>query len=290
MKYRFMEENLPDFSVERMANVLEVSRSGYYAWCKERRDRAEDAMDIRLDMEIRLIFEASKGRYGSVKVHRKLAERGFSCGRKRVAARMKAMGFRSKTKKKFRVTTDSRHSYPISPNLLDRQFTTEGPDQAWVSDITYLWTNRGWLYLCVFIDLFSRKVVGWALKDSLDATLVTDAFERAFWSRKPGAGLLIHSDRGIQYASTAFRELLARCKCVQSMSRKGNCWDNAVAESFFRIFKTEFLYHINLFDPMHAHREIFHYIEVFYNRQRIHSTLNYQTPEAFERRKIKLAA
>lgn len=283
MKYRFMEENRSEFSVEKMAQLLDVSKSGYYDWRKERKDRVAAERDLRFDMEIRLIFEGSRGRYGSVKIHDELRKRGFRCSRTRVATRMKTMGLRSKTVKKFRVTTDSKHSYPVSPNLLNRHFTVEVPDRVWVSDITYLWTKSGWLYLCVVLDLFSRKVVGWALKNTLEASLVTEAFNRAFWSRKPGPELMIHSDRGVQYACAAFRELLASWKCVQSMSRKGNCWDNAVSESFFRIFKVEFLYHIDLMDENHARSEIFEYLEIFYNRQRIHSTLNYQTPEEFER-------
>lgn len=203
-------------------------------------------------MEIRLSFEVNHGRYGSVKVHREVAMRGFLCGRNRVARRMKALGLRSKTRRKFRVTTESKHSYPISPNLLKRNFATEAPNRVWASDITYIWAQRGCLYLRVFIDLFSQRVVGWSLKNSLDATLVIAALQRAVRAQRPRLGLMIHSNRGDQYAHTAFREVLAANKCIQNMSRKRNCWDNAISESFFRALKTELVYHIDLLASDHA--------------------------------------
>lgn len=186
----------------------------------------------RLDAQIRQIYDGSKGRYGSPKITRELEDRGCRVSKSRVARRMRAIGLRSKIRRKYRVTTDSKHHFPAAPNLLERNFTTNAPDQTWVSDITYLATRTGWLYLTVIIDLFSRLVVGWALSSSLSHEMVVTALKRAVRSRRPGKGVVFHSDRGIQYACGDFRKELDNCGFIQSMSRKGNCWDNAVAESF----------------------------------------------------------
>jgi transposase InsO family protein len=244
----------------------------------------------RLDAQIRQIYDGSKGRYGSPKITRELEDRGCRVSKSRVARRMRAIGLRSKIRRKYRVTTDSKHHFPAAPNLLERNFTTNAPDQTWVSDITYLATRTGWLYLTVIIDLFSRLVVGWALSSSLSHEMVVTALKRAVRSRRPGKGVVFHSDRGIQYACGDFRKELDNCGFIQSMSRKGNCWDNAVAESFFGIMKTELVYHERYEGHQDTLHSIFEYIEVFYNRQRKHSTLGYLSPAEYEKQKINLCA
>jgi len=196
---------------------------------------------------------------------------------------MKAAGLRSIVRRKFRATTDSKHSHPVAGNLLQRDFSASAPNTVWVSDISYIATERGWLYLTVFLDLFSRMVVGWALSSSLDSQMVQTALRRAIRNRRPDAGLIIHSDRGVQYACHDFRKLLYKHALVQSMSRMGDCWDNAVAESFFSIIKSELIHHVRFKGPQDTLAAIFEYIEVYYNLKRKHSTLDYQTPNQFER-------
>jgi putative transposase len=267
------------FSVERMANVLEVTRSGYYAWLKRPlSNRAKE--DMRLTLEIRALFEKSKKRSGSPKITNALQKNGIKISRKRVCRIMRKNGLRSCIRKKYRVTTDSRHSYPVAPNLLNRRFTVSYPNLVWVSDITYLKVGNRWMYLVVFIDLYSRMVVSWALSDSLEHQFVLDAFKRALWQRRPPKGLMVHSDRGVQYACDTFRNAIKTTGCIQSMSRKGNCWDNAVAESFFHLFKSELGEEFS--DNHSAYHDIFEYIEIDYNRQRTHETLGYYSPAIFE--------
>jgi len=203
---------------------------------------------------------------------------------------MRKAGLRSKIRRKYRVTTDSKHHFPVAPNLLERNFTAAVPDKVWVSDITYLATRTGWLYLTVIIDLFSRMVVGWALSSSLSHEMVVTALKRAIKNRRPGKGLIFHSDRGVQYACTGFRKELGKHDFVQSMSRKGNCWDNAVAESFFGVMKTELVYHERYEGHQDTLHSIFEYIEVFYNRERKHSTIGYLTPVEYEKQKLKFCA
>ena len=223
-----------------MCRVLEVSRSGYYRWLKRKPSR-RDIDNQRLDAEIRGIFDGSRGRYGSPKITKELQDRGRRVSKSQVARRMRAAGLRSKVRRKYRVTTDSKHHFPVAPNLLERNFSTTAPDKVWASDITYLATRKGWLYLTVIIDLFSRLVVGWALSSSLSHDMVVTALKRAIRRRRPGKGLVFHSDRGVQYACNDFREELDKYGCIQSMSRKGDCWDNAVAESFFGIIPNWFI-------------------------------------------------
>jgi transposase InsO family protein len=243
-----------------------------------------------LDAEIREIYDASKGRYGSPKITQELHDRGRRVSKNRVARRMRDAGLRSKVRRKYRVTTDSKHHFPVAPNLLERNFTTKLPDTVWVSDITYLATRTGWLYLTVIIDLFSRMVVGWALSSSLSHEMVVTALKRAVKNRRPGKGLIFHSDRGVQYACTDFRKELGKHDFVQSMSRKGNCWDNAVAESFFGIMKTELVYHERYEGHQDTLHSIFEYIEVFYNRERKHSTIGYVSPVEYEKQKLRFCA
>ena len=272
-----------------MCRVLEVSRSGYYQWLKRKPSR-RDINNERLDAQIREIYDGSKGRYGSPKITRELQDRGLRVSKSCVARRMRAVGLRSKVRRRYRVTTDSKHHFPVAPNLLERNFTTNAPDRAWVSDITYLATRTGWLYLTVIIDLFSRLVVGWALSSSLSHEMVVTALKRAVRTRRPGKGVVFHSDRGVQYACNDFRKELDNHGFVQSMSRKGDCWDNAVAESFFGIMKTELVYHERYEGHQDTLHSIFEYIEVFYNRQRRHSTLDYLCPAEYEKQKVKLCA
>ncbi len=289
MKYQFIKDNSSGFSVEGMAAALNVSRSGYYACLSRPRSRrAED--NIRLDVEIKSVYERSQRRYGSVKITRELLKRGKKYSRNRVASRMREMGVASKARKKFKATTHSKHNYPVAPNLLNRNFTASAPNEVWVSDITYIRTKSGWSYLTVFIDLFSRIVTGWAISTSLNHEMVLEAFQKAFWRRKPGKGLIVHSDQGVQFACDEFRKTVKMYGFIQSMSRKGDCWDNAVAESFFKTVKTEWAYHIDFQDIHHVKREAFEYLEIFYNRERLHATLAYQSPAEYEENEYKKCA
>jgi transposase InsO family protein len=272
-----------------MCRVLKVSRSGYYRWLK-RKPSQRKLDNQRLDAEILQIYDGSKGRYGSPKITQELRDRGRRVGKNRVARRMRKAGLRSKIRRKYRVTTDSKHRFAVSPNLVERNFTALAPDRVWVSDITYLATRSGWLYLTVIIDLFSRMVVGWALSNSLSHEMVVVALKRAIRRRRPGKKLVFHSDRGVQYACNDFRKELNKHKFIQSMSRKGDCWDNAVAESFFSIIKTELVYHQRYEGHQDTLHSIFEYIEIFYNRQRRHSTLDYLCPAEYEKQKLKLCA
>lgn len=279
-----MSEYRTQWSVAKMSRALEVSRSGYYTWF--RRPPSRRRLDTqRLDMEIKAVYQAHKGRAGSPKIAFELQERGVKVSRHRVARRMRHLGLRSRTKRRFRVTTNSRHQYPVAANLLQRDFTAQSPNKAWVSDITYIWTREGWLYLTVFIDLFSRVVVGWSTSASLGHEMVVKALKRAIWRRRPSAGLIIHSDRGVQYACSGFGEIVQQHGFLQSMSRKGDCWDNAVAESFFKTIKTELVYQTSFLTRDQAEKEIFEYIESYYNSLRRHSTLAYKTPVEYERMK-----
>jgi putative transposase len=264
-----------------MCQVFGIAPSRYYDW--QRKQQSERAkQDADLLAAIRRIFAQFRGRYGAPRVHGQLAREGIAVSRKRVARLMREAGLKAKGRRKYKATTDSEHALPIAPNLLERDFHAERPDAAWVSDITYIWTRQGWMYLAVILDLYSRKVVGWSLADRMTAALVCNALDAAVRLRQPKAGLVFHSDRGSQYASRAFRRRLWRHQMRQSMSRKGNCWDNAVAESFFATIKKE-LVRNRAFDTRESARaEVFEYIEVFYNRQRAHSLLSYETPDAFE--------
>lgn len=286
MKYEFIKEQSTEFSVSRICRIMDVSKSGYYAWLKAPKSRRELENEMLLE-KITLSHEASGKRYGSPKIHQDLLDEGIFCGLHRVERLMKVNGIYAKTKKKFKATTDSDHSLPVSENILDRNFTVKEKDKVYVSDITYIWTLEGWLYLCIVMDLYSRMIIGWSMANHMRAELVEDAFNMACMRRNPGPGLIFHSDRGKQYASKSFRDLLESKKCIQSMSRKGNCWDNACAESLFHSVKTEEVY-FNLYKTRdEAKRSIFRYIEVFYNRKRRHSHLGYKSPENFERSNLK---
>jgi putative transposase len=281
MKFQFIYEHRSEHAVETMARVLGVTRSGYYAWQKQGTGMRRQET-TRLDAAIRVEFEKSRETYGSPRVAASLKEQGWTCSVKRVARRMKEIGLKVKTKRKFKVTTDSKHSYPVAPNLLNRDFTPSAPNKVWASDITYINTDTGWVYLAVFIDLFSRMIVGWHADVTLSSTLVETAFERAQRSRGNPQNLIVHSDRGIQYACSDFKTLLQAAGAEQSMSRKGDCWDNAPSESFFATLKTELIYRMELKNLEEVRSSLFEYIEVFYNRRRKHSFLNMAIPSVYD--------
>lgn len=264
-----------------MCEVLAVSPSAFYEWVGEQ--EAEHARrDAALRTRIRELFVEFHGRYGAPRIQGELAKEGEHISRKRVARLMREAGLRAKTSRKFKATTDSSHTLPIAPNLVDRRFDVDRPNAVWVSDITYLRTRQGWMYFAAIIDLYSRKVVGWSLRERMSAELVCEALDAAVRARRPPPELVFHSDRGSQYASKTFRRRLFRYRMRQSMSRKGNCWDNAVAESFFATLKKE-LVRNHVFPTRDAARiDVFEYIEVFYNRRRAHSLLGYETPTSFE--------
>lgn len=284
-----MKDHNNIFPVKKMAFILKVSRSCYYAWLNSG-PSVHDLRDAELLIEIKRIFENKRQQYGSPRIHNELANTDYSCSRKRIARLMQENGLVARKKRKFKVTTDSSHNYPISPNLLDRNFTVKSVNEYWVSDITYINTMGRWLYLCVILDLCSRKVVGWSMASHMRADLAIDALDMAVTHRNPGKGLIFHSDRGIQYASEAFRKKLKSYKMLQSMSRKGNCWDNAPAESFFSTLKVEEVYQTKYRTKEEARQSIFDYIEVFYNRQRSHSFLDYLSPVEYEELRLKKVA
>lgn len=276
-----MKEHRGDFAVEKMCKVFEVGRSGFYDWLTRKTSKRAIEREV-LTKEIRKIYEESKGRYGSPKITIELNDRSFCVSRPRVARIMRAEGIRSTISKKFRVcTTDSAHGLKISPNLLDRNFNPTTPAKAWVSDITYIRTKEGWLYLTIIMDLYDRKIIGWAMSTTMFASeTIIPAWRMAKINRPFIKNLMFHSDRGVQYACEEFRSELNPEKVLQSMSRKGNCWDNAVAESFFKILKSETSYR-KYESIRHAKQEIFNFIEIWYNRKRRHASLGYLTPETF---------
>jgi putative transposase len=270
-----------NFEVRLMCDVLGVSPSAYYEWERER-ESEHAKRDAELVALVRQLFVDFRGRYGAPRIHDALSRQGINVSRKRVARLMREAGLRAKSRRKYKATTDSNHSLPVAPNLLEQNFTADRPDTVWVSDITYIWTRQGWMYLAAILDLCSRKVVGWSLADRMTASLVCEALDAAVSQRKPEPGLVFHSDRGSQYASRIFRRRLWRYRMRQSMSRKGNCWDNAVAESFFATLKKELVRNHAFETRGHARSDVFEYIEVFYNRRRSHSLLGYETPNGFE--------
>lgn len=268
-------------SIEKMCKVLKVSRNSYYHWLKGYSKNA--IINRYLLIQIKNIHKESNRSYGSKKIFEELISRGLIVSKYRIDKLTKKHGIKSSVKKKFRVTTDSNHFYSIAPNLLKREFKVEKPSKTWVSDISYVWTKQGWLYLTTVIDLFDRKVIGWSISQSLKTEETSiSALKMAMNNRSISKDLIFHSDRGVQYAATEFKNLLNAFRITQSMSRKGNCWDNAVAESFFRSIKTECIYQQVFHDRKQAKLEIFAYIEYWYNRKRRHAALNYLTPEEKE--------
>lgn len=281
MRYAFIRAEKAKHSIAALCRLLEVSTSGYYAW--EARPRSErEKEDEVLSTHIRAIHKASRGTYGSPRVHEQLRRDGFDVSRKRVVRLMKEAGIAGLRPKRWRQTTDSNHSFDVAPNLLERDFTTEAPNRAWVADITYIRTWEGWLYLAAIVDLYSRRVVGWAAADHMRTELVTEALEKALQRRQPPRGLIHHSDRGSQYASDDYQRQLALHGLICSMSRKGDCWDNAVAESFFGTLKSELIDRRPWPTRRQAIDAIRSYVDVFYDAQRLHSTLGYRTPAEVE--------
>lgn len=277
MKFGFIQTEKATYPVRVLCRTILVSASGFYAWCRRGRSlRAQE--DAALKVEIRAAHAASGKRYGSPRIHEDLKADGQQVGRKRVARLMREEGIEGQRKRRFRVTTDSRHSLPVAGNQLNRNFTAVAPNKIWVTDITYIWTREGWIYLAAILDLFSRRVVGWSMDSSLNRTLALDALGMALRTRHPEAGLLHHSDRGVQYASADYQSQLRERGIICSMSRKGDCWDNAVAESFFSTLKAELVHRTDYVSRSHARASVFEYIEAFYNGRRRHSALGYLSP------------
>ena len=284
MKYAWIDAHRKSYGLDEMCRVLDVSESGYRSWKRGGKPYRKRLTDTRMLVLIQSIHAEFKGAYGSPRMVRELRSRGFLASKQRVERLMQENGIKARHKRRFKVTTDSKHNLPIGPNLLERNFTPTAPNQVWTSDITYLWTDEGWLYLAITMDLFNREVVGWSLKPRMTADIVTDALTMAWFQRKPEAGLIHHSDRGSQYASEAFQVKLKEYGMACSMSRKGNCWDNAPTESWFGSFKNERVYGERFAKRETMKAMAFEYIEVFYNRKRQHSTLGYRSPEQFMQR------
>ena len=288
MKYWVIRETAKehkDYSIQKMCQILKVSHSGYYQWCS-RGESCRKKQDLDLKEKIKDIYEQHRKRYGSPRIHDELRSQGIRCSRKRIERLMKEMGIKAIHKRQFKVTTKSDHNYPVAQNILDRNFQADAPNQKWVADITYIRTFEGWMYLAAIMDLYSRKIVGWTMSKTMTATLATTALEMAIRRRRPLRGLLHHSDRGVQYASKEYQKLLKKHEMICSMSRKGNCWDNAPMESFFSTLKAECIAGKIYLSRAQAQREIFEYIEIYYNRKRRHSAIGSMVPEFYENQRI----
>ena len=282
MRFRLIEDHRDVWPVRVMCDALTVSPSGFYAW-RSRPESPRKIANRELLADIQRVHAQHRERYGAPRIHVELRAEVHAVSRKRVARLMHRHGIRARAPQRYRVcTTDSKHSLPVAENLLDQNFVADRPDQVWLADITYIPTGEGWLYLAVILDLFTRKVVGWAMRDHMRAELTIAALTMAIQRRRPGPGLVHHSDRGSQYAAGDYRDILQAAAIVQSMSRKGNCWDNAPMESFFGTLKTELVHRGEYPDRDAARRDLFAYIEGYYNRQRRHSAIGYITPEQAE--------
>lgn len=287
MKYRFIAQHKKTWPVTVMCQVLGVCRSGYYHFARQETARQPDPLHIELLEWVVKIAKASDFTYGVRRMKKALNCLGYPEGKSRTRSLMKEAGVRVKQRKKYKVTTNSEHASPVFDNILKRDFDVSEPNVAWVSDITYLWTQEGWLYLAVVIDLYSRKVVGWSMSNRMTAQLVCDALTMAIWQRNPAVGLVHHSDRGSQYASKAFRRLLKTHGFTGSMSRKGDCWDNSVVESFFGTLKQERVQWRHYQTREEARRDVLQYITMFYNSQRLHSYIGYMSPNQYEAKKAE---
>lgn len=281
MKYQFIRDHAARCRVSSMCHALRVSRSGFYDWC-DRQPSARDRANALLLAKIREVHRLSRENYGAVKTWRALNQVGHACGRHRVARLRRAHGIEAKRMRRFRSGYANRHSEAIAPNHLQRNFSVESPDRVWVGDGTFIATREGWLYLAVLVDLYSRKVVGWAMGSQMNRQLVIDALMMAIQQRRPAPGLVHHTDQGVVYATCAYRAVLKEHAMVASMSRKGNCHDNAVAESFFGNLKNELTWHQTFETRAQARAAVFDYIELFYNRERLHQTIDYVSPVRYE--------
>jgi len=283
VKYAFILEHAAVFAITTMASVFGVSTSGFYAW-RKRQEAPSKRAEKRLtrDKLIKHHFDEHKGRSGSPRLVEDLRDSGHACDRKTVAESMKRQNLRAKAARKFKVTTDSNHHKPVFENLLEQDFEASRPNEKWVQDMTYIWTGRGWLYLAIVLDLYSRKVIGWSMSERMKADLVCDALQMAIWSRGSPRGVTVHSDRGSQYCSDAYRQLLKQYQLKGSMSGVGNCYDNAVAESFFHSLKVEEVHGSEYETRKIAKQAVFEYIEIYYNQQRRHSANGLISPHAYE--------
>jgi putative transposase len=281
MKYWFISDHREIFRVGRMCNVLDVSRSGYYAW-RHRPESARKKENRGLAVRIKVIHGQKRKTYGSPRIHQELNGDGVKCSRNRVARIMKQEGIRAVVPRKYKATTDSKHNLPVAPNLLKQDFDIKEPNKVWLADITYISTLEGWLYLAAVMDLGCRRIKGWSMTNRLTKDLALDALKMAICNNPVTTGIIHHSDRGSQYASTDYQKLLADKGMIPSMSRKGNCWDNAPMESFFHTLKTEWVYGLKYNTRQEAKASLFRYIEIFYNRQRRHSALQYMNPCQYE--------
>jgi putative transposase len=281
-----MKGHSDKFPIAKMASILQLSQSRYYRWLKcptsNRRRR-----DVELIEIIKDIHRENREVYGRPKIHDELTRKGVTCSKNHLTRLMSENGIRARQKRKYKVTTDSGHALPVAQNIVNRNFVVDKPDKVWVGDITYVWTMEGWLYLSIILDLYSRMIVGWSMGSRITTDLVNESLSMACLQREPAPGLIFHSDRGVQYAAEGFRESLEKHHMVQSMSRKGNCWDNACAESFFASLKNEEVYFRTYKTRDEARMSIFEYIAVFYNRKRRHSFLDYLSPEEFELKKCR---
>ena len=288
MKYAFITQYKKTWPVDLMCRLLGVTRNGYYSYCKRRSTMQPDPEHQDMLDAVKEESEASGETYGSRRMKHALNALGYPVGRWKARRLMREAGVSARYRKKYKVTTNSNHKQPVFENVLERQFSVSGPDQAYVSDITYVWTQEGWLYLAVVIDLFSRRVVGWSMSSRMKARLVTDALRMAIWQRRPKPGLIVHSDRGSQYASKAYRRLLKKHGFVGSMSRKGDCWDNSVAESFFASLKKERVHWRSYQTRFEAQQDVLDYITMFYNSRRLHSCLGYVSPSEYESSMVEM--
>lgn len=269
------------YSTRMMCRLMRVSSSGYYDW-STRKPSLQAQASAALSIHIKRIFDEEKGRAGSKRITKRLNSEGIVTGKNRVADIMRAKQWRAKGKKKYKATTNSDHKLPVAPNLLQQDFSSVRRDEKWVSDITYIWTEEGWLYLATVMDLYSRKIVGWALSDRMTTPLVINALNMALWHRGQPSGVIVHSDRGKQYCAGDYQDLFKKHELICSMSKRGDCYDNAAMESWNHSFKVEAIHGEKFLTREHAKQHIFEYIDVYYNRQRLHSTLGYLSPAQFE--------
>lgn len=281
MKYAYIQVNKTNYSVQQLCEVLDVPPSSYYAWCR-RPVSQRTQENVHLDVHIQAVFAEHQSRYGSPRITDELQERGVSCSENRVAARMKQLGIQAKGKRKYKATTQSNHTLPVAPNLLEQNFHADAPNQKWVSDITYVWTDEGWLYLAVVLDLYSRLVVGYALSARIDRALVIAALRMALFRRHFPRGVIVHSDRGSQYCSADYQALLKEHGLVCSMSKRGDCYDNAAMESWNHSYKVETIHGERFATRWHAEKITTDYIDRYYNVKRRHSTIGLRSPQDYE--------